>query len=120
MTDIKHRQKQLFDRLVYLQLRLEKIEAQLEIAPNPDWEDSATEHEDDEMLEDLVNKGRIEIHAIKAALARIESGTFGACTNCSETIQEERLDLVVHTPFCKICAQKTSADRKPHHQFVGL
>jgi len=40
---------------------------------------------------------------IETALRRIENGTFGACTNCEETIGRNRLVAVPWTPFCIRC-----------------
>ena|SRR5579859_2374157 len=42
---------------------------------------------------------------IEAALRRIENGTFGACTNCEETIARNRLVAVPWTPFCIRCQE---------------
>lgn len=42
-----------------------------------------------------------ESRAIGAALNRIAAGEFGLCVTCGEPIDEERLNAVPHTPFCK-------------------
>ena len=93
MTDIEKHRKQLEKRLAYLENRLENIEDQLDDEPNRDWEEQAQESEGDEVQE--------EIKAIRAALGRIEEGTYGECVVCGEEISEERLEAVPHTPFCK-------------------
>ena len=101
MTDIEKHRKQLEKRLAYLENRLENIEDQLDDEPTRDWEEQAQESEGDEVLEDLGNLGKEEIKAIRAALGRIEEGTYGECVVCGEEISEERLEAVPHTPFCK-------------------
>ena len=101
---LEERRQQLETRRKYLVLRLENIADELDEAPNPDWEEQAAEHEDDEVLEDLGNSGKREIEAIDAALARMAAQTYGDCVVCGEAISEERLDVLPHTPFCKLHA----------------
>ena len=42
---------------------------------------------------------------IHAALARIEDGEYGACTECGEPIAAARLDLDPAAPTCIACAR---------------
>jgi RNA polymerase-binding transcription factor DksA len=46
-------------------------------------------------------KGTIE--QVDAALARIDAGTYGACTKCGKTIPEERLELRPMSATCVAC-----------------
>jgi DnaK suppressor protein len=46
------------------------------------------------------------IEQVDAALARIEAGSYGACTACGKPIPEERLEL---RPFSATCVACTSA-----------
>ena len=101
MTDIEKHRKQLEKRLAYLENRLENIEDSLDDPKSRDWEEHAVETEGDEVMEELGLSGLEEIKAIKAALDRIEEGTYGECVVCGEEISEERLEAVPHTPFCK-------------------
>ena len=64
MTDLEKRESELRRRLAYLENRLENIEEELDAEPNRDWEENAVEHEFDEVLEDLGNKGLVEMRAI--------------------------------------------------------
>ena len=105
MTDIASRETELKRRLAYLESRLETIEDQLDDEPTRDWEENAVESEGDEVLEDLGNLGLQEIKGIRAALKRIEAGTYGECAKCGKQISQERLDAVPHTPFCRDCAR---------------
>lgn len=43
---------------------------------------------------------------IQGALARIESGSFGICTECDEEIAEKRLLALSHSELCIFCAEK--------------
>lgn len=104
-VDVRKYEKKLQDRLHELSERLEEIEEDLDEPGDPDSEERATEREGDEVLENLGNRGLVEMRMIHAALARIKDGTFGLCVTCGERISEERLEVLPHTPKCKSCAQ---------------
>lgn len=103
-VNVQHYEKRLRDRLAELGERLEEIEGDLEEKADDDFEERATERENDEVLENLGSAGLAEIKMIQAALARIREGTFGVCVACGEPISSERLDVLPHTPRCKDCA----------------
>jgi DnaK suppressor protein len=46
---------------------------------------------------------------VRAALQRIEEGTFGVCVHCEEEISPKRIAAVPWTPFCIACQEQ--ADR---------
>ncbi|MGQ9634677.1 MAG: TraR/DksA family transcriptional regulator [Bryobacteraceae bacterium] len=47
---------------------------------------------------------------VKAALQRIEDGTYGICLHCEEEISPKRLEAVPWAPFCIRCQE--IADRQ--------
>ena len=49
------------------------------------------------------------LRAIEAALARIENGSFGVCTQCEEEISTARLQAVPWTSVCVACKEKKTA-----------
>jgi DnaK suppressor protein len=54
---------------------------------------------------------------VRAALARIEEGSFGVCMRCEEDINHKRLAAVPSTAFCIICqelADRSQADGADH------
>ena len=104
-TPVPVRKAALEQRLVELGVRLEAIEEELDSHKNPDWEELATEREGDEVLEATGNAGLAEITRIRAALARIDEGSYGDCARCGEPIAEARLDALPWTPHCRSCAQ---------------
>jgi DnaK suppressor protein len=68
--------------------------------------DTATETYDRELdftLEE--NTGHV-LREIDAALARIEDGTYGRCTNCGNEIPAERLDARPWAAFCIDCQRQ--------------
>lgn len=46
---------------------------------------------------------------VRAALRRIDDGTYGVCVHCEEDISPKRLNAVPWTPFCIGCQE--AADR---------
>lgn len=105
MTPIEARRKQLLDRRGELDARLNRIEDELDEPVSKDFEERATEREDEEVLEDLGAAGVRELRMIDAALQRIEDGSYGICVTCGDPISEERLDVVPQAPKCRDCAR---------------
>jgi DnaK suppressor protein len=48
---------------------------------------------------------------INAALARIDEGTFGACTECGAAISETRLKAIPYAALCVQCARALSDNK---------
>jgi RNA polymerase-binding transcription factor DksA len=106
MINQLHYQSILTDRLSDLEKRLQGIEHDLDAPQDPDVEERATEREGDEVLEQLGNSGLAEIEQIRAALVRIEQGTYGECLTCGAEILTARLDIVPTATQCRFCARK--------------
>lgn len=102
--DLAARRAQLKARLAELDHRLHGIEDELLSHQARDWEELATEREQDEVLTALGDEGKLEIRQILAALDRVRTGDYGACTKCGDEIAQARLDLLPATPFCAGCA----------------
>lgn len=94
----------LINRLRELGLRLDSIEEALEAPHSRDWEEMAVEREGEEVLGRLGTESQSEIARILAALRRIETGDYGLCQSCGESIQPERLEILPDTPLCRNCA----------------
>lgn len=99
------RKAQLLARLKELDARLHGIEDEFLAHQARDFEEMATEREQDEALNALGEEGLREIRMIRAALARIREGEYGFCTRCGVRIPEARLDILPATPFCPVCAR---------------
>jgi RNA polymerase-binding transcription factor DksA len=104
MVSVTDRKTALETRLAELNGRLQEIEDELDQPTPKDWEEAALEREDDEVLETMGEAGLHEIEMIRAALGRIDGGTYGDCVKCGDPISQERLDVVPATPFCRTCA----------------
>lgn len=104
MIDTGKVRKLLEERLRTLTSKLTEIDEDLkEHGAEADFEERATEIAGDEVLEGLGLQGQREVTQIKAALQRIEDGTYGTCVRCGEEIPEKRLELLPHTPLCTGC-----------------
>ncbi len=104
MINVDAYKPRLQSRLNELDTRLLGIEHDLDEPADSNFEERATEREGDEVLESLGQSGLSEIKQIRAALGRIEAGTFGVCVACGEDISVERLDTVPHAARCRHCA----------------
>ena len=62
-----------------------------------------------EQQRDLALRERNEQHLaqVEAALARLDAGTYGGCTNCGRPIAPERLEAIPWAAFCIDC-QRTA------------
>ncbi len=105
MKTLEERKHQLETRRAELLERMVAVESELETHNTRDWEDAATEREQDEVLEGMGLSAQAEIVRIDAALDRIESGDYGDCSICGAPISEERLNVLPFTPFCRDCAR---------------
>ncbi|MCV2876693.1 TraR/DksA C4-type zinc finger protein [Rhodobacteraceae bacterium XHP0102] len=94
----------LMARLEQLGHRMHQLEDALDSPHSNDWAEAAKEREDDEAMEALGIEAQHEVAMIHAALARIEAGTYGVCTDCELPISEDRLEVLPFTPFCRVCA----------------
>jgi RNA polymerase-binding protein DksA len=68
--------------------------------------DVATATFDREMASTLEENSTHVLREIDAALARIESGTFGICARCGNPIGSERLEALPWATLCIDCKRK--------------
>jgi len=95
----------LQERLELLNRRVQKVEKNLQSGHSPDWQERATETENDEVLQRLDESGLQEITQIRAALGRIDAGRYGVCGVCGEEIAAKRLAALPYTGVCIDCAE---------------
>ena len=88
-----------------LSRRLERITANLRRGTETDSKERAKQFEDNEVVDALGNEARIEVAKISAALRRIDSGDYGACTECGDAIDPERLEAYPYAEECIECAR---------------
>lgn len=95
---------QLERRLASLLRRVGTIERDLQQVHDDDSQERATELENDEVLEGLDELTRDEIRQIRAALTRIEGGTYGLCSTCGRPIGAGRLAAIPSATTCVGCS----------------
>ena len=103
MPDIEKFKMILLGRKAELEARLNQVEADLDEPMSADSGERAIEMEDDEVLEAIGNTSQAELACVKAALTRIDKGTFGICVRCGEPISDARLAAVPHAALCRTC-----------------
>jgi len=59
-----------------------------------------------------LDRESVMLRNVRAALARLEDGSFGSCLHCEEEISPKRLNAVPWAPYCIRCQE--AADR---HEF---
>jgi RNA polymerase-binding protein DksA len=100
----------LIEMLEDLNDRLAKITDDVKHSEEPlakDFEEQATQTENDQVLDYLGNAARKEIAEIKQAIARIDKGEYGICQCCGEPIAKERLRAVPYANLCIKCASQS-------------
>lgn len=102
--DLDGVQRSLEARLSQLDSRLAKIESHLRDPGSKDWQERATEVENEEVLEHLAVSERREVDEIRGALARIREGRYAVCAGCGGEIPAARLEALPCTSVCIACA----------------
>lgn len=105
MSNYQQLRAVLQEKLDRLTNRLGKIERDLRQTPEPDSEERALSRENDEVLERLDHSGREEQQLLQAAIARIDAGMYGVCSQCGEQITPQRLAALPYTVTCIDCAR---------------
>jgi DnaK suppressor protein len=105
MMDHQHIADALKARMAQLSERVERLEEDLRQPLDPDFAEQATGMEASEANEALEGASRAEIAQIRAALGRIEDGTYGICVTCGESIAPARLEALPFAQHCIDCAR---------------
>ena len=95
---------QLETKLRELEDRAERIDNRLSDPGVADWEENAALHSNDEVLMGLGELTEKDIHEIRVALHRIETGSYGICVSCGTEIPKARLAALPFTCNCVNCA----------------
>lgn len=93
-------------RLAELTERSERIEGELRAPLDADFSEQANQLEDEDALEGIDDVLIAEITSIRAALARIDDGSYGSCAECGEEIALKRLEAIPTATQCIACASE--------------
>lgn len=103
-SDIQNRLVTMRDELNQRLSGIEKDRHHKEQPLDADSGERAVEMENDEVLDALDSATIEELKAINIALKRIESGDYGTCSNCGESISLKRIEAIPQTELCVACA----------------
>jgi DnaK suppressor protein len=95
------RRAALFRTVAHVEDDLRWLDTNIE----PEVEEEGQEENIARLLARLDDRGKAEIEAIDAALARIAAGEYGRCVACGEAIPPARLDAMPTATTCVSCAQ---------------
>jgi len=96
--------KSLERRLLELSGQVSDIDNELHKLLPADWEEQATQLENQDALEGIEKSKLLEIRQIREALKRIEQGGYGVCAQCGEPIDPKRLKALPTATRCIACA----------------
>jgi RNA polymerase-binding transcription factor DksA len=104
MSDHAALRRQLEAELETLTTRLGAIQRGIQRPKSADFEEQATDSENDEVLDALDVVTRDKILGLRAAIRRIDEGRYGACQDCGKPIGAARLEAVSWAARCVDCA----------------
>jgi RNA polymerase-binding protein DksA len=104
MTALEQIRTNLEARLAALGLELARLEAESSQPLEADWEEQANQIEDMEASQGLEAVRMKEMIQIRAALQRMDKGTYGICANCGSDIVPARLKALPTATLCINCA----------------
>jgi DnaK suppressor protein len=106
MKEYEEVRNSLIDMLEDLDDRLAKITHDVKEPLDRDFEEQATQTENNEVLDSLGNAARTERAMVREAIARIDSGQYGLCEVCGSPISKERLKAIPFSIMCIKCASQ--------------
>lgn len=104
MTAIETLRATLEARLAALGAEVARLEAEASQPLDADWSEQASQIEDMETSEGLEAVRLEEANQIRAALRRMDQGTYGSCANCGADINPARLKALPTATLCMNCA----------------
>ena len=104
MTAVDTIRASLEARLAALGVEVARLEAAASQPLEADWEEQANQIEDMETSEGLEAVRLDEAAQIRAALRRMDEGTYGTCANCGADINPARLEALPTATLCINCA----------------
>ncbi|MGE5488735.1 MAG: TraR/DksA family transcriptional regulator [bacterium] len=91
---------------------------EIAIEKSPDAIDEVTRAAERELAIRNLDRESHLLRNVRAALRRIEDGSFGVCAHCEEEISPKRLAAVPWAPFCIRCQEL--ADRNEREATATL
>lgn len=97
--------QQLEDKQEQLQERLARLRRDAGKEHSLDSAEQAQERENDEVVDAIGVETAQTLREVRAALARLEAGSYGICERCGEDIAPARLAVLPEAVHCVRCAE---------------
>lgn len=81
----------------------------LVIETSPDELDRIQHGQDRDLAIDILDRNSRLLREVRAALARVDAGTFGICQDCEGVISPKRLVAVPWTASCIVCQENADS-----------
>ena len=105
MADRKQQDaEQLRARLAQLQGRIRNIDRELRGQLPADFEEQASDLENQHALQTVEDASLHEMQQIEQALQRMADGTYGLCIRCGRPIAPRRMQALPTAATCMACA----------------
>jgi DnaK suppressor protein len=101
-TELNHRRRLVLETARAAALELDGLR---QSTASAEVEESAQVLSDADALERLGDAERLELARIDAAIARMDQGSYGECTDCGEEIEPRRLRALPHALRCQGCEE---------------
>lgn len=109
-TTLETYRQRLFERQQQIIKRIFDLEEDLHAVGDAEREieraDRIQAEASEEILKKLDEQSRRQIDAIRAALNRIEAGTYGRCETCGKEINSARLEALPMARRCIRCQER--------------
>jgi DnaK suppressor protein len=109
-NELNRFQKLLISRVAELE-RLGGYRDDIKVERNADQLEEIQRASERALAVSNLDREYTQLRNARAALRRIEEGSFGTCQECEEDIHPKRLAAVPWTPFCIECQE--ALDRNP-------
>lgn len=103
-TAIRNSLEEQLSELLERGERIEAHQQNLEREVPKDWEEEAAFRTNDEVVDRLEDHTRRQVASIRAALRRMDEGTWGECDRCGGRISDQRLTALPTAVLCLGCA----------------
>ncbi len=107
--DNGHFRERLLAREQELVEEISRFESNARESRSADVEDPIDQVTSSELKAAAFQEGTIAaqiLSQVRAALQRIDDGTYGTCADCGESIEPARLEAVPWTPYCRVDQEK--------------
>lgn len=108
-TSLEQRQTQLQQELAAVQQEQEQHAEDTEDMPREPDANQSRDTSDREVRHAELLRDQQELQAVKAALQRMEDGSYGECVSCGKNVAPERLQVSPAAARCIQCQTKVEA-----------